>query len=82
MTMKPICSEPDPWTDDDYPFGSCEMCEGPLDDDYECQTCAPRVAVELTPVRATFAVDTTTGDVTWSGACTEEFGQFIEEHVP
>lgn len=66
-----------PDDDETYPNGPCPCCEGPLDDEYECPDCAPRVPLEDTPVRASFEVDAA-GRVTWAGACTEAFGELLE----
>lgn len=52
----------------DYRHGPCDVCECPLTEEGDCAFCAPRVALEDTPVRASFAIDDA-GNVTWSGWC-------------
>jgi hypothetical protein len=60
--------------EDQFPHGRCDLCESALsfsDDEGEfCQVCEPRVALEYSPVRASFHVDPPTrgipGRVTWA----------------
>lgn len=56
---------------DQYPHGICDLCESALDFSAEdgefCPVCEARKPLEASPVRASFALDTTTGAVRWSG---------------
>ena len=42
--------------DDRYDNGRCDVCEGPIDDDYECLTCQPRTSLEETPVLGSWLI--------------------------
>jgi hypothetical protein len=58
-------SEPEPWTEEDAPFGLCEFCESPLAGEDDCEICTPRCSLEYDdPIRASFIVNTATGAVT------------------
>jgi hypothetical protein len=67
--------------DPDFEHGSCEYCGSPLAVDHSgvhCPECEPRVSLEYSPVRASFAI--VDGVVTWSGWCTDEIAIVLEEH--
>jgi hypothetical protein len=53
------------WDERDYVNGVCPYCGGPLDDSYDCPICEPRVALEDSPVRASFEIKPD-GAVVWA----------------
>ena len=40
----------------DYEHGGCDYCACPLNEEYDCPRCEPRVALEDTPILASFAL--------------------------
>lgn len=60
-------SEPAPWDEESAPHGLCDTCETPLDGEDDCAVCAPRCAIEYSPVRASFVIDIATGAVRENG---------------
>lgn len=59
-------AEVPPWDEESAPFGLCPSCESPLVGEDDCACCAPRVALEDMPIRASFAIDDA-GRVSFAG---------------